>query len=286
MVDPPVGLLLFLLLLIGVFTVVAALGGDLTKNMSYGPTTPDIFTPRGAVPSAPAAGAGASCETDADVEDDFCDDCGEYSDTLQWREDGQLRCDPCQAFRDHPELTREVLQDGGFVPDLIVCDLGLDVEDDDPGVDEDAEPDPDDDEADAAAVANNWAISSLPSAAATKPTPVILPPFARVFEATGWVSTILAHVDVIRYYDHPYFQIPTGGQAVGFAHYEDGLRWIDVATNGRSDIAVCWTIAHEIGHLYSVAQSGQLSYDEVIAQSFADRFLRDAAAVYGWEACR
>lgn len=267
MIDLPFGFLLFLFGLVAIFAVAVALFGDSNESTAWEeaicrllPTTTSV------------AATCASCETDdVDAEDCFCDDCGESSETLEWRADGQVRCARCQGFRDFPDLAREVLADGGFVPDLIVSDLGLDFEED-----TDAEPDGSD------AVSSAADAAPAIDASAGK----VLPPYKRILEATGWWPFVDQNIDVVQFYSYTHFCMPNGTTAVGLAQVYNGFRYADIAIANRSDVAVAWTIVHEASHLSSVGTTGDLSWDEQAAEAAAARFLQDAAAVFGREACR
>jgi hypothetical protein len=97
------------------------------------------------------------------------------------------------------------------------------------------------------------------------------PAHRRILLATGWLSFVEAHIDVLRYYPWPAFATESG-PAWGLAMYLTGQRVAHIALEGRSDRDVVATIVHEAAHLAGLHEIGRM-HDQRYAEAITAQFL-------------
>jgi hypothetical protein len=109
------------------------------------------------------------------------------------------------------------------------------------------------------------------------------PSHRQILEATGWLSFVEAHIDVLRYYPWPAFATESG-PAWGLAMCTTGQRVAHVALEGRSDRDVVATIVHEAAHLAGLHEIGRM-HDQRYAEAITAQFLATFDALQRKKSC-
>jgi hypothetical protein len=109
-----------------------------------------------------------------------------------------------------------------------------------------------------------------------------LPAHRRILEEAGWLEFADRNIDVLKYFDAPYFHTPDG-PASGVAFCWGRQRVTHIALNGYTDEQVAAVIVHEATHLAGLTQIGACHSQEM-AYGVQAQFERDLAKVRGHQA--